>query len=82
MLKEQLALCGRCLATEIIPRAAKQAEIDSRSRPSAAKTEQWARTGPHPLPGILDRPGTAGCHWQPEHGHKSNGDFTLLRSDC
>ena len=24
MLKEQLALCGRCLATEIIPRAANQ----------------------------------------------------------
>jgi hypothetical protein len=38
MLKEQLALCGRCLATEIILRAAKQAEIVSRSRPSAAKT--------------------------------------------
>src|SRR5580700_3241475 len=25
--------------------------------PSAARTEQWVRTGPHPLPGILDSPG-------------------------
>jgi hypothetical protein len=37
MLKEQLALCGRCLAMEIIPRAAKQAEIVSRSRPVRRK---------------------------------------------
>jgi hypothetical protein len=81
MVKEELALCGRCLATEIIPRAAKRAEIVSRPAPSAAKTEQWARACTHQLPGILDRPGTAGCHWQPEHGHKSNGDFTLLRLD-
>jgi hypothetical protein len=68
---------------EIIPRAAKQAEIVSRSRPVRRKNRKMgADPGTHPLPGILDGPGTAGCHWQPEHGHKSNGDFTLLRSAC
>ena len=69
--------------TSMIPRAAKQAEIVSRSRPVRRKNRKMgADPGTHPLPGILDGPGTAGCHWQPEHGHKSNGDFTLLRSAC
>jgi hypothetical protein len=48
MLKEQLALCGRCLATEIIPRAAKQAEIDSRFLPRPPQKPNNGR-GPAPI---------------------------------
>jgi hypothetical protein len=47
MLKEQIALCGWCLATEIIPRAAKQAEIVSRSRPVHRKNRKM---GADPAP--------------------------------